>query len=83
MKTSTALMVCVDCIVMIANGNDDGMDEDRSEEVCAAIEALGGDVVCCGDDSNDAFSWAPCDCCGSYLGGSRHAAVILSTEVNS
>ena len=34
------------------------------------------DRVCCEDNEHDEpyFSWSPCDCCSSRLGGDRYAA---------
>lgn len=74
------LMVCVDCIMVIAN---DEMPVDATPERIAEIErglALkdGGFWVCdSSEETDDEFSWHACDCCDSSLGGSRHGAAII------
>lgn len=71
---------CVDCLTMIANGDDSGMTPERSAEVQKAIGECGGyPVASCGDDCEGGFSWSPCDLCGSRLGGERHPFAVLST----
>ncbi len=74
------LLVCVDCIMYIANGD---LPEDRPdfEEECASRWPLAsGWHINCGDEEKDEeFSWQDCDCCGSALGGSRHHAIAWKT----
>lgn len=71
------LSVCVDCIAYLANGGDE-LEPSRAAEIAAAIERQGGHVVAaCGADCEGGFSWAPCELCGSTLGGERHAAAVL------
>lgn len=73
------LMVCIDCTMMMANG-EFGDDEAREIEVAETLATnwpnngitLGRAE---GHHENDIdFSNAPCDGCGSLLAGSRHAA---------
>lgn len=49
------------------------------EECCNVCDGLGrideGPTA-----DTDEFSWRPCDCCGSKLGGSRHRCAILGDE---
>ncbi len=73
-------MVCVDCLMCIANGDDSGMSKERAEEGWQAIEReqAQGDQLVAGDGEADhEFSWSPCDCCSSRLGGSRHEVHVL------
>jgi hypothetical protein len=82
------LMVCVDCLMVIANGDYTGLDYHttpnspdhgtmRAREIDDGLDSIKG-YVCAGDSENDnEFSWYPCHCCGSKLGGSRHHCVVL------
>ncbi len=52
----------------------------------AAPNQLRWDLVCGGEHENPegddlGFSWSSCDCCGSTLGGSRHALTALLVRV--
>jgi hypothetical protein len=76
-------MVCVDCILIIANDDDSGMTEERAREVRLALDrnSSNGTYICCGDSENDHdFSWSECDCCGSRLGGSRHHCTVFARD---
>lgn len=73
-NTIHALMACVDCGFLLANGEPENPEPEWSPE---AIEArwphaewhlVNGD-----SDDDQSFSWQPCDCCGSELGGERMA----------
>lgn len=74
------LEVCDDCAQVIANGEiNDGTDRDK-EVADAQVRVWGSDavhlVLACGEDCSESFSWAPCDGCGSTLGGNRHPASV-------
>lgn len=82
--------VCVDCIMVIANGDYSGLDyqfgndedaiEARIAEIDAGIENAGG-FICAGDSERDeSFSSRDCDCCGSRLAGSRYHCVLFETS---
>jgi len=65
------LSACLDCLLVIANGYTDDMDDDRIAAVERGIGARG--YLMAGDsEQDDEFSWLPCEVCGSRLGGSRH-----------
>lgn len=79
-------LVCIDCILFIANG-----DLPEDEEDCARITfefdryaaegiewRVGAETKKEADDSCEEFSVAECDCCGSSLGGARHPAHFLT-----
>jgi hypothetical protein len=73
---------CVDCLHMMANGEslpDDDMDPaDRG-----ACTAGWCPASSCDEDATvDGFSCSACDCCGSQLGGERHAIVRLPHAAN-
>jgi hypothetical protein len=71
-RVTDELMVCVDCVLIIANG----CDTVEQERHAASMRDCGSLFV--GDDSkDDEFSWCACGCCGSSLGGSRHHVVKL------
>lgn len=73
------LSVCVDCLFFIANG-DLPDDEKDAARVVAGVESFAPGYVVAGDET-DEFSWRPCECCGSKLGGSRHGAAVLDGKV--
>lgn len=67
----SAADICADCAMWHANADLSGVeDEGRIAEVqaCSAHVIVGDDI--------DTFSWAPCDACGTRLGGTRIAALI-------
>lgn len=79
MRVKFELMGCCDCLLLVANGE---VPHDDNGELEAGMRAtLKPDEIhhlCCGDsDKDDEFSWSPCECCGSRLGGSRHHMVVL------
>ena len=66
--------VCSDCIMMIANG--EAPDDMTEEEAHDLAQACAGYCIASAEDSGqieNSFSWNRCDCCGSTLGGARHA----------
>jgi hypothetical protein len=75
------LRVCVDCAMLIANGDArSGMDsatEARCRAGIAKESTVGGIWFLSGEDSEYAFSWRECDCCASRLGGARREAAVL------
>jgi hypothetical protein len=81
MTIITNLWVCVDCARVIANGDYEGLDDETAETIHDAVARDDGRnwVLSSGGDGGgvDAFSWSPCDCCGSTLGGARYRAAII------
>lgn len=77
--TSYDIEVCVDCAMMIANGDDSGIDNtDAWYHAVMAKGMLRFDVaMSCGDDCAGYFSKSACDYCGSRLAGDRHPAVLF------
>lgn len=75
------LMFCDDCMIAACNDDYSGMNDERAREVSASLSEMGHHLVPSFDsDSGDGveeFSWSPCDCCGSKLGGGRHSFAIL------
>ena len=79
------LWLCVDCTMVAVNGDSTGIEDDEREaEVCAAVEAMGPHLVPNSDsetgEGQDEFSWRPCDCCGSSLGGARERFALLGED---
>lgn len=82
MKTTdnVDLEVCVDCIMVIANG--EATADTNTDEHVANMDAMwpaqDGWRLGYGNSDPDAsdlgFSWGSCDGCGSNLGGDRFAA---------
>ncbi len=76
--------VCVDCLFFIANG-DLPDDTEAAARVVTGVEQQAPYVwVCDGPHENEEegvdtkdFSWTPCYCCGSDLGGSRHRTALI------
>ena len=77
-KITDTLMACEDCLFYVANGDLPDGNPYFEDAIRAAIGVPSG-WLCVGDsDADEEFSWAPCECCGSQLGGSRHQLVLLS-----
>jgi len=78
-------MVCVDCLMVIANGDYSGLaidpstEDQRTKEINDGLDSVEGYVACGDSDKDHDFSSRSCDCCGSHLAGSRHHCVVLST----
>ena len=80
-------MVCADCLMIIANGDDSGLDyhygKDAAERLAkieaglSAVSAVSGYVSVGDSDRDDEFSTRDCDCCGTTLAGSRHHCVVI------
>jgi hypothetical protein len=72
--------ICVDCLMWYANADLSGMDdEDEILKVKAGVGIDEGyDVIPTGD-GEEFFSHHPCDACRRPLGGSRHAATMMSS----
>ncbi len=71
------ISVCEDCAMVLINGDYSGIEyaftnpsesEKRIKEVQVGVTNM-PPVVYNGD--HDEFSWSPCECCGSTLGGKR------------
>lgn len=79
------IVVCGDCLLLIANGElTDSDGNDIAEAHAAKITALWGDekgswhlVPACDENCDGEFSSSQCDGCGSTLGGDRHKAVVF------
>ncbi len=74
------MSVCVDCLMIDANGPSEVDPEavERFSRAMASAVADGWDYAnACGEDCEGWFSWSPCGFCGSPLGGDRHPAVLL------
>ena len=75
--------VCADCLSPIVNGDFTGLDYGRTPDNEEVIEALhekvregvenfdGGHPM--GEEYDEEFSTAQCDCCGTTLAGARYA----------
>jgi hypothetical protein len=72
------LMACQDCAMLVANGEPSEERPELEREIAAhlALEPL-QHIVSGDSDADDEFSWRPCECCGSRLGGSRHQLALL------
>lgn len=77
MHIHSEISVCSDCAMFIANGE---LPEEDGNKLISAIESnwkdLSGQIVL-GDNDTEEFSWSPCECCGSSLGGNRFSATVL------
>jgi hypothetical protein len=73
------ISACVDCLLFVANGDVPEHDEALPERIRARLGDGASRLVCAGgDDDGTEFSWSPCECCGSRLGGMRHALAIIA-----
>lgn len=76
------LLVCIDCLFVLANGVADEGDE----RVVAAMSKewppdLFQLVPACPEDCEGNFMWSRCEGCGSSLGGDRHPAVAFPKPI--
>jgi hypothetical protein len=72
---------CTDCIMYLANG--ELPEENTSGWTPEAVERKwkGYHVCVAGDEnSEEHFSWQPCDVCGSSLGGNRYPCAAWKCE---
>lgn len=85
------VMVCDDCLMIIANDDASGLDyslgeeeaEAREREIREAIDDIQreeGQITVGDSDRDDEFSSSPCACCGTRLAGVRHHCVILGSN---
>src|SRR5687768_1144789 len=77
------LWVCQDCMVVLET-DETGLDDARQAEVETAITKLtaGGKQLLSDnseEEGRDEFSWKPCHCCRSPLGGSRYRYGFFQT----
>jgi hypothetical protein len=80
-NTVHALAACVDCGFFLANGLPDECAEGWSPEAIEANWPRSEWRLVNGDSEDDAaFSWSPCDCCGTRLGGARMAVSAWRCE---
>lgn len=68
---------CVDCHYAV-NFGDMGDAEPKAQCACDALAEREGGTYVVDADETDEFSWRPCECCGSTLGGSRHRLAVLA-----
>lgn len=74
---------CSDCACLIANGETPPeMDEDQTKEWLTGIEDRwpNGSIhaaLACEEETHIEFSFAPCQYCGSHLGGARCPFVVF------
>ena len=69
------LSVCTDCVMMIANGEDN--TEEQVHSCRMAIEWAGERFDLTLTDGDEEFSTSRCDGCGCGLAGYRHNAVAI------
>lgn len=78
-------MVCSDCLYAIVFDDLSPLlqfySEDeasrREVEIRSGLQRAGGRVELGDADRQEDFSWSPCDCCGSTLGGARHHCRLI------
>lgn len=72
---------CIDCVMLIANGDDSGIEEPmvKYQEIAhVGLGKLGHVVMACDEDCEGYFSSSACDNCGTTLAGDRHPIVVLA-----
>lgn len=81
MRIEREFWVCVDCLLVLVNGDDSGVPEDRLAAVHAGVEALGAHVVPHFDtetgEGHYDFAKLHCGCCDSGLAGEFHRMAVL------
>lgn len=74
--------VCIDCLMMIANGDSSGIDDFPAwESRVDSYDATEGGrwAVVPDSDGEQFFSWASCDYCGTCLGGDRFPVTFIDS----
>lgn len=74
---------CVDCMMVIANGDTSGMTDGQLLSWRVGVDStglykLGNVVMACPEDCEGEFSHSACDYCGSGLAGDRHPIAVLA-----
>ena len=72
---------CVDCMMIIANGDDTDLDPDRATLIRSCIDEFDGRILL-GHNSVD-FSINQCNVCHSELAGYRNSVLFDMDTVNS
>ena len=95
-KEPCTLEICVDCLMLLANGEvSDGEGNDLTDAHAARMQAVWRDTeITLGhlsepnddgeyDEPEPWFSWSQCDGCRSNLGGDREYATawVIPSEV--
>ena len=87
--TQDNIWLCQDCLVAAVNDDYTGLDysyspkvdDQKAKEIREGLDKLGSHLVPDFDsdteDGIDEFSRKTCDCCGTWLAGSRHRFAIL------
>ncbi len=77
---------CMNCVQLLANGEfppDNTPEQDAALEVAIEMQWPSAEwhVVVAGDEnSENEFSWRPCDVCGSTLGGDRYPCAAFKCD---
>ncbi|HEX4173969.1 MAG TPA: hypothetical protein VHY82_15985 [Acetobacteraceae bacterium] len=80
MRVKYEMDACVDCLAFIANGDVPEDRPDLPEEIAEHMEAEDLPHIVYAADGDDWFSWSPCECCGSRLGGNRNRLDVLTAS---
>lgn len=68
------MMFCTDCMIAAVNGDFTGMDDETEKRVIHGLDRIGYVYPVFDAETGDGvqgFSWSPCTCCTSKLGGAR------------
>jgi hypothetical protein len=77
------IWACVDCLMIVANDDASGMDDETEAKCRAGVSKFDGYLVCnfgSDEDSEEGireFSSCGCDVCGSPLAGTFHRLALL------
>jgi hypothetical protein len=83
MYVATTGLVCVDCAMVIANGDYSGIEdreawENRVAHTGATENGKYDIVMACPENCDGEFSSARCDFCGTAQDGERHPVAWLA-----
>lgn len=80
-----AIELCEDCTIIAVHGYSDTASDEQTSASLAGIDRLqrdGGHLVPSYDGETgrgiEEFTWRPCACCCSKLGGSRHEFATIA-----
>ena len=79
-ETGTTINVCVDCLMVAANGETEGTPDreplglvgDREVTTGCLVHEFDADEQQSECRDEHGYSWSPCQGCGSKLGGDRY-----------
>jgi hypothetical protein len=78
MEILDSLMACDDCLMYVVNDELPADYPGLREDIWAHLDLTPDRYLALGHiDAEEEFSWRPCECCGSTLGGRRNEIILI------